>query len=69
MGRSPFTVLGFHLYHKLTSDVDEEFDEAVSEIAAAVRKKIAPERLLSDLQQVSSRIKAPCLTSETKWRS
>ncbi len=48
-------VLGFHLYHKLTSDVDEEFDKAVSEIAAAVRTNI-DERLLPDLHQATSRI-------------
>jgi hypothetical protein len=40
-------VLGRHLYHKLTSDVDDEFDKAVSEIAASVRKMIT----LPNLQQ------------------
>ncbi len=40
-------VLGRHLYHKLTSDVHDEFDKAVREIAAAVRKKIT----LPNMQQ------------------
>ncbi len=50
-----FAVLGFHFYHKLTSDVDDEFDKAVSEIATAVRRKI-DEKLLPDLQQATSSI-------------
>jgi hypothetical protein len=35
-------VLGRHLYHKLSSDVDDEFDlgKAIGDIAAAVREKI-----------------------------
>ncbi len=32
-------VLGRHLYHNLTSDVDDEFDKTVHEIAAAVRRR------------------------------
>ena len=46
---------GRHPSHKLTHDTDDEFDKAVSEIAAAVRRKIN-ERLLPDLQQATSRM-------------
>ena len=35
-------VSGSHLYYKLTSDVDAEFDDAVGRIAAAIRCKTVP---------------------------
>jgi len=49
--------MGVHLYHKLMSDVDAEFDDAVNGIAAAIRKKIEPQTVLAnELQGVAGRM-------------
>jgi hypothetical protein len=57
-----FAVLGFHFYHKLTSDADDEFDKTVSDISAAVRTKIDA-KLLTDLQQATSSIVQDAVSS------
>jgi len=57
-------ILGVHLYHKLVSDVDAEFDDAVNGIAAAIRKKLELQTVLANEQQgvagqISSRSPSP----------
>jgi len=46
--------LGRHLYRKLTTDVDADFDDAVTVIAAEIRDTIQPQKVLANEMQCAA---------------
>jgi hypothetical protein len=56
--------LGRHLYRKLTTDIDADFDDAVTVIAAEIREMIQPQKVLANEMQgaaytINSRSQSP----------
>jgi len=47
--------LGRHLYYKLASDVDLEFEDAVKRIAVAIRTMVEPQQVFANEQQGAAR--------------